>query len=109
MTDESGREFYAAGPSPSSFILNYMTLRQSQSAEHSYNGTKQRVTACRKRMRRTRAVQRDLRFPQDEDLLSADELVLLVENDTDDGDSLKALGDAGASALRKRKGFAPEV
>jgi hypothetical protein len=77
--------------------------------EHAQNGTRQRISDCRKRLRRTRAGQRALRVAQDEAVLEANKLLALVSADTDFADSAEVFEEAGTSVSRASRRFAPEV
>jgi hypothetical protein len=84
-----------------------MTIRDS--AEQARNGTRQRVVACRKRLRRERATQRALRVERDEAVLAADELLALVSGDARFADSEEIFEEAGAAHTRETRRFTPEV
>jgi hypothetical protein len=71
--------------------------------------TKQRVSACRKRLRRTRATQRALRLAQDEAVIEANELLKLVPKDGEFSGSENVFEEAGASNTRTTRRFTPEV
>ena len=88
------------------FVMGH---RQSQSAERADNETRHGIGACRKRLRRTRAMQRALRVAQDEAQLAADELLTLVSSETDFADSEEVFEEAGASPARVSRRFASEV
>jgi hypothetical protein len=74
-----------------------MTARRSRSAEHTSTGTKERVSECRKRLRRTRAALRALRIEQDEAVLEASELLESVSGAGNPNDSANVFEEAGAS------------
>jgi hypothetical protein len=78
-------------------------------AGHAHNETRQRVSACRKRLRRMRAGQRALRVEQDEAALAADELLALVSTATDFADSEEVFEEAGATVSSASRRVAPEV
>jgi hypothetical protein len=77
--------------------------------ERTHNETRQRVSVCRKRLRRTRAMQRALRVEQDEAVLAADELLALVSVATDFADSEEVFEEAGATVSSASRRVAPEV
>ncbi|HEX8920472.1 MAG TPA: hypothetical protein VF766_03275 [Pyrinomonadaceae bacterium] len=77
--------------------------------EHAPGGTRQRVSACRKRLRRTRATQRALKLALDEAVLEASELLKLASGQEDFGDSENVFEEAGASNLSRTRRFTPEV
>jgi hypothetical protein len=78
--------------------------------EHAPNGTRQRVSACRKRLRRTRAMRRALDIERDEAVLAARELLALAREKGDFAEPLNDFEEAGepklAAAARQ---FTPEV
>lgn len=76
---------------------------------HAPCGTKQRVSACRKRLRRTRATQRALKLALDEAVLEANELLKLAAGDEEFSDSGNVFEEAGASNVRRNRRFTPEV
>jgi hypothetical protein len=77
--------------------------------EHAPGGTKQRVSACRKRLRQTRAAQRALRLALDEAVVEASELLELASGDEELSDSENVFEEAGASNLSRTRRFTPEV
>ena len=77
-----------------------MILRHSKNAEHTYSETRERINACRRRLRRTRAAQRVLRIVQDEAVIAADALLALAPSDADLVDSEEVFEEAGAYVLR---------
>jgi len=78
-------------------------------AEHAHNETRGRISACRKRLRRTRAKQRALRISQDEAVMAANELLGLVSGDACVADCEDDFDGAGASTLGAARRFTPEV
>jgi hypothetical protein len=66
-------------------------------AEQAPHGTRERISACRKRLRRTRATQRTLRIEQDEAVLAASKLLASIAESADLGDSEDVFEEAGAS------------
>jgi hypothetical protein len=76
---------------------------------HASCGTKQRVSACRKRLRRTRATQRALKLALDEAVLEANELLKLAAGDEEFNDSENVFEEAGASNVNRTRRFTPEV
>lgn len=72
-------------------------------------GTRQRVSACRKRLRRARATQRALKLAQDEAVLEADELLRSIPGNADLSDSENAFEEAGTAGLRTTRRFTPPV
>jgi hypothetical protein len=77
--------------------------------EHAPGGTKQRVSACRKRLRQSRATQRGLKLAQDKAALSASELSPAASDSGDFGDSENVFEEAGAHGLGATRRFTPEV
>ena len=78
--------------------------------QHAPSGTKQRVSACRKRLRQSRATQRGLKSAQDEAALRASELSLQeVSGSGDFSDSEDVFEEAGAHGLGAARRFTPEV
>ena len=86
-----------------------MTAQHNSHGECAPGGTRQRVSACRKRLRRARATQRALKLAQDEAVLEADELLKAVSGDADLSDTENVFLEAGASSLRTTRRFTPEV
>ena len=86
-----------------------MTAQHNRSGECAPGGTRQRVSACRKRLRHTRATQRALKLAQDEAVLEANELLRSVSGDADFSDAENILEEAGASSLRATRQFTSEV
>jgi hypothetical protein len=78
-------------------------------AEHAHKETRQRISDCRKRLRRTRAGHRALRVAQDEAVPATDGLLALVSADTDFADSEEIFEEAGTSLSHSSRRFAPEV
>lgn len=74
-----------------------MNARHSRNGESAPHGKKQRISACRKRLRRTRATQRTLRIEQDEAVLAANHLLASVAGSADLSDSEDVFEEAGAS------------
>jgi hypothetical protein len=77
--------------------------------EQVHQGTNQRVVACRKRLRRRRALQKAFRLAQDEAVVAANELLALVPTEADFADSEDGFDGAGASGAGATRGFTPEV
>lgn len=74
------------------------------------HGTRQRISACRKRLRRTRATRRALEVERDEAVLAAHELLALVPEGGDFSDAESDFEGAGAPRLATAsRQFAPEV
>ena len=86
-----------------------MTLRHGTSGGHAPSATKQRISACRKRLRQTRATQRALRIEQDEAVVAANSLLALVSGSADSGGSEEIFEEAGATRLGRSRQLAPEV
>ena len=86
-----------------------MTLRHGRNGECEPHGTKQRISACRKRLRRTRATQRALRIEQDEAVVAANNLLALVAESENFARSEEIFEEAGASALGTTRQLTPEV
>ena len=72
-------------------------------------GTKQRVSACRKRLRQGRAMQKALRLPQDETNPASDKTLHLVSANENVDDSENVFEEAGASKIGTAHRFTPEV
>ena len=110
MADEGPEEQYQVFNLPlqrSSF--NFMTPRQSKSNERTHNDTRQRISACRKRLRRTRAMQRALKIEQDEAVIAADKLLSVASMSPDYVESQSVFAEAGVSVSSAPRRFAPEV
>ena len=89
-----------------SLILEFMSGQRGSNLEQSPNGTRRRISACRKRLRRTRVKL----VEQDEAVLAAQELLALVPIDADFGDPGNDFEEAGAPKLATTaRQFAPEV
>ena len=95
MTDERSRVAtdFILPLHHSSLLMNAQHSRKGECAPH---GTKQRISACRKRLRRTRATQRVLRIEQDEAVLAARSLLASIAEGPDASDSLDVFEEAGA-------------
>lgn len=89
--------------------LKIMTAQHNSHGDCAPHGTRQRVSACRKRLRRTRAIQRSLKLAQDEAVLEANELLRTVSGDADFSDSENDFEEAGTSSLKTTRRFAPPV
>jgi hypothetical protein len=74
-------------------------------AEQAPQGTKQRISDCRKRLRRTRATQRTLRIEQDEAVLAAKSLLASVAGRADLSGSEDVFEEAGASPAGATRRF----
>lgn len=94
-------------PSPFIVILNLMTIRQTKSSEHA--GTRERIIACRRRLRRARRVQRAFRLSQDEAVLAATELLRLDSDEVEFADPDEVFEEAGTPHARATRHFTPEV
>jgi hypothetical protein len=99
---------------PSSFpfirsSLNFMTAQHNRNGDCAPGGTRQRVSACRKRLRRARATQKERRLAQDEAVLEANELLRTVTVNADLSDSENVFEEAGTAGLRTARRFTPEV
>ncbi|MDT4969609.1 MAG: hypothetical protein QOJ64_4346 [Acidobacteriota bacterium] len=79
--------------SPSSIILNSMTLQHGARAEYGTHGTKQRIHACRHRLRRLRIEQRLSNFGQEHPVAVSSELESTSEMDVEAVESDTAAGD----------------
>jgi hypothetical protein len=77
--------------------------------EHAPSGTKQRINACRKRLRRGRAMQRTLPVSQDEAASETSEPLKLVSGETDFSDSEHVFEEARESPLGATRRFTSEV
>ena len=77
--------------------------------EHAPSGTRERVSACRKRLRQSRAMQRGLKSAQDEAALRASELSPAASDSGDSSDSENVFEEARASRLGATRRFTPEV
>ena len=77
--------------------------------EHAPGGTKQRVSACRKRLRQSRAAQRGLKLAQGEAALRASEVRKSVSDSGDFSNSENVFEEAGAHGLGATRRFTPEV
>jgi len=86
-----------------------MTAQHNRHGDCASGGTRQRISACRKRLRRTRATQKALRLAQDEAVLEANELLGAVAGDADFSDSENVSEEAGTSSLKTIRRFTPEV
>ena len=88
-----------------------MTIQRDRSDKQAQQqqGTKQRVVACRKRLRRRRALQKASRLAHDEAVVAANELLALVPNEADFTDSEDDFDEAGASTAGATRRFTPEV
>ena len=84
-----------------------MTIKRDGSKEQ--QGTKQRVIACRQRLRRRRALERACKLSQDEAVVAPNELLALVQGNTDFADSEEIFDEEGASTLVATPGLTPEV
>jgi len=74
------------------------------------HGTRQRISACRKRLRRTRAMRRAQDVERDEAVLAAHELLALVPIGADFGDPENDFEEAGApKSANTARQFAPAV
>ena len=99
-----------AGPSPSSLILELMTGQRGSNLGHAATGTRQRVSACRKRLRRTRAMRRAQSIERDEAVLAARELLALARMEADFAEPADDFEEAGAPKLAaSARQFAPAV
>jgi hypothetical protein len=90
--------------------LDVIKIRQSKikkfiMAEQAPHGTKQRITACRQRLRRMRAAQRTLRIEQDEAVLAANRLLSTVAGNADLRDSEEVFEEAGTSPAGTTRQF----
>lgn len=79
-----------------------MTGQRGSNTVHGATGTRQRISACRKRLRRTRALRRALEVERDEAVVAARELLALGHESDFEGAGAPKL----AGAARQ---FAPEV
>ncbi|HKQ99207.1 MAG TPA: hypothetical protein VJT09_00960 [Pyrinomonadaceae bacterium] len=86
-----------------------MALRHATSGGQQSSATKERISACRKRLRQTRATQRALRIEQDEAVVAANTLLALVSRSVDPGGSEEIFEEAGATRLGTTPRLAPEV
>ncbi|HEX8650695.1 MAG TPA: hypothetical protein VF708_07625 [Pyrinomonadaceae bacterium] len=77
--------------------------------EHNHHGTRQRVIACRKRMRRTRAMQRETGQAEVERPSAASDRAGLDENDADAVETMENLSPAGAVVPLQRRTLMSEV
>lgn len=84
-----------------------MTKRLDGSREQ--QGIKQRVIACRQRLRRRRAQERAYRLSQDEAVLAANELLALVERGSMGADAEEIFDEERASTWVATPGLTPEV
>jgi hypothetical protein len=74
------------------------------------SGTKQRISACRKRLRRTRAMRRAQDLERDEAVVAARELLALAREDGDFGEPENDFEEAAAPKLAAAaRQFTPEV
>lgn len=98
------------GPSPSSLILEFMTGQRGSNLGQAPHGTRQRISACRKRLRRTRAMRQAQRVEQDEAVQAAHELLALAAAGADFGDPENDFEEAGApKSANAARQFAPAV
>lgn len=74
-------------------------------AEQAPHGTRERINACRKRLRRTRATQRTLRIEQDEAVLAANSLLAGGAGSADLSDSEDVFEEARAYPLGTPRQF----
>ena len=95
-------------PNAFPFILNFMGIQRNTSAEQQ-QGTKQRVAACRKRLRRRRALQRAFKLAQDEAVMAANEILALIPGDVDFAEGEDDFDEAGAPGALTPRRFTPEV
>ena len=77
--------------------------------EHAPSGTKQRVSACRKRLRRGRVMQRALKVAQAQTNQASDEGVKLALDEADCADSENVFEGVGASKIGAARPFTPKV
>jgi hypothetical protein len=78
-------------------------------AERTYKETRQRISACRKRLRQTRAMLRALKVEQDEAVVAAGELLSLASTASAFADSQNVFEETGVSVSSASRRFAPEV
>ena len=77
--------------------------------EHAPSGTKERINACRKRLRRGRTMQRTLKVMQDEAVSQVSENLKMVSGETKFSDSEHVFEEARPSTLGATRRFTPEV
>ena len=83
---------------------------QVKNPKRAAGGTRQRISACRKRLRQTRARLRALHLERDEAVLAAHELLALAARGADFGDPENEFGAEGGPKLATAaRQFAPEV
>jgi len=84
--------------------------QKSAGGGHAPVGTRQRVSACRKRLRRTRAMRRAQSIERDEAVLAARELLALARMEAEFAEPLNDFEEAGAPKLAATaRQFAPAV
>jgi hypothetical protein len=82
---------------------------QSKIANQKSIMANQRINACRKRLRRTRSMQRALRIEQDEAVLAANNLLASMAGNADLSDAEDVFEEARASKSGATRQFTPEV
>jgi hypothetical protein len=86
-----------------------MAAQHGSTSEHTTLATRQRISACRKRLRRARAIAKALRLEQDEAVQEAARLLESISGVGDCADSENEFEEAGASKLAQTRRFSPEV
>jgi hypothetical protein len=89
--------------------LKFMTAQDNKHGDYAAGGTRQRVSACRRRLRQARVNRRALKLARDEAVLEAKELLRSVNSSADLSDPENVFEEAGASSLRTTRQFTSEV
>jgi hypothetical protein len=77
--------------------------------EHAPSGTKERINACRKRLRRGRAMHRTLKVTEDEAVSQVSETLKMVSGETDFSESEHVFEEARPSTLGATRQFTSQV
>ena len=107
MRDESKHLPSSLIPYPSSLI--FMNVQRHIAGEHSGEGTRQRIIACRRRLREARAAQRSAQQVSAVAALAASEVMGNSVDDPELTDFADGLGVTETSARQPARSFVPSV